>query len=91
MWKRMLVQTAVVYVLSFLLSGQKDLSGLVLWQRVQRIHSGQGKMQGQEMIVWIMAAVLTSPLLALMEEFHSFCEKVLPSVLQKWAWGSTPR
>lgn len=43
----------------------------------------QGKMPKMEMIALMMAAVLTSPLPALEEEFHSFCGKAPPLVVKE--------
>lgn len=80
----MLVQTAVVCVLSCLLLRLETESGLQLCRGPGGVRPGQGKIQGLEMIALTTAAVLTSPLLTLVEEFHSFCEKVPPSVVQEW-------
>lgn len=41
------------------------------------------------MIASMMAAVLTSPLPALEEEFHSFCVEAPPLVVQELVWGQT--
>lgn len=55
----------------------------------EEVRAGQGTRIMLEKVVLTIVAILTSPLLALVEVFHSFCEWAPPSVEREKIWGQT--